>query len=116
MRGTSGAPSRTSRDEEEPRFHARGADGRHRDRGGVGRHRDCRLPVHPQFVEGLGSATDGQRDSRGAGGVSRRDAELCGRVGLRNVDAAMAQINQTGYMHNRLRMVAGELSGERPGY
>jgi deoxyribodipyrimidine photo-lyase len=30
-----------------------------------------------------------------------------GRTGYPLVDAAMSQINQTGYMHNRLRMVAG---------
>nr|WP_315464816.1 deoxyribodipyrimidine photo-lyase [uncultured Rhodoferax sp.] len=30
-----------------------------------------------------------------------------GRTGYPIVDAAMAQLNQTGYMHNRLRMVAG---------
>jgi deoxyribodipyrimidine photo-lyase len=30
-----------------------------------------------------------------------------GQTGYPIVDAAMAQINQTGYMHNRLRMVAG---------
>ena len=30
-----------------------------------------------------------------------------GRTGYPLVDAAMAQINQTGYMHNRLRMIAG---------
>ena len=30
-----------------------------------------------------------------------------GHTGYPLVDAAMAQINQTGYMHNRLRMVAG---------
>ena len=30
-----------------------------------------------------------------------------GETGYPLVDAAMAQINQTGYMHNRLRMVAG---------
>ena len=30
-----------------------------------------------------------------------------GRTGYPIVDAAMAQINRTGYMHNRLRMVAG---------
>ena len=30
-----------------------------------------------------------------------------GRTGYPLVDAAMAQINQTGYMHNRLRMVVG---------
>jgi deoxyribodipyrimidine photo-lyase len=30
-----------------------------------------------------------------------------GQTGFPLVDAAMAQLNQTGYMHNRLRMVAG---------
>lgn len=30
-----------------------------------------------------------------------------GQTGYPLVDAAMAQLNQTGYMHNRLRMVAG---------
>ena len=30
-----------------------------------------------------------------------------GQTGYPIVDAAMAQLNQTGYMHNRLRMVAG---------
>ncbi|MES2186664.1 MAG: deoxyribodipyrimidine photo-lyase [Pseudomonadota bacterium] len=34
------------------------------------------------------------------------DAWCQGRTGYPLVDAAMAQINQTGYMHNRLRMVA----------
>ena len=33
-------------------------------------------------------------------------AWAAGRTGYPLVDAAMAQINQTGYMHNRLRMVA----------
>ena len=33
-------------------------------------------------------------------------AWCAGRTGYPLVDAAMAQINQTGYMHNRLRMVA----------
>jgi deoxyribodipyrimidine photo-lyase len=33
------------------------------------------------------------------------DAWCTGRTGYPLVDAAMAQINQTGYMHNRLRMV-----------
>src|SRR3989344_5705258 len=32
-----------------------------------------------------------------------------GRTGYPLVDAAMAQINQTGYMHNRLRMVVASL-------
>ena len=30
-----------------------------------------------------------------------------GQTGYPIVDAAMAQINQTGYMHNRLRMITG---------
>lgn len=34
-------------------------------------------------------------------------AWCAGRTGYPLVDAAMAQINQTGYMHNRLRMVVG---------
>ena len=41
---------------------------------------------------------------------ARADAQFAawceGRTGYPLVDAAMAQINQTGYMHNRLRMVA----------
>ncbi len=37
-----------------------------------------------------------------------RFAAWCeGRTGYPLVDAAMAQLNQTGYMHNRLRMVTG---------
>lgn len=40
-------------------------------------------------------------------GAERLFAAWCeGRTGYPLVDAAMAQINQTGYMHNRLRMVA----------
>jgi deoxyribodipyrimidine photo-lyase len=35
------------------------------------------------------------------------DAWCTGRTGYPLVDAAMLQLNQTGYMHNRLRMVAG---------
>ena len=38
---------------------------------------------------------------------SRFAAWCQGLTGYPLVDAAMAQINQTGYMHNRLRMVAG---------
>jgi deoxyribodipyrimidine photo-lyase len=34
------------------------------------------------------------------------DAWCAGRTGYPLVDAAMRQLNQTGYMHNRLRMVA----------
>ena len=40
--------------------------------------------------------------------AQQRYAAWCdGRTGYPIVDAAMAQLNQTGYMHNRLRMVAG---------
>lgn len=34
-------------------------------------------------------------------------AWCAGQTGYPIIDAAMAQINQTGYMHNRLRMIAG---------
>ena len=40
--------------------------------------------------------------------AQQRFAAWCeGRTGYPLVDAAMAQLNQSGYMHNRLRMVAG---------
>jgi deoxyribodipyrimidine photo-lyase len=40
--------------------------------------------------------------------AATRFAAWCeGRTGYPLVDAAMLQLNQTGYMHNRLRMVAG---------
>jgi deoxyribodipyrimidine photo-lyase len=39
--------------------------------------------------------------------LSRFSAWCQGQTGYPLVDAAMAQINQTGYMHNRLRMVVG---------
>lgn len=40
--------------------------------------------------------------------AQERFAAWCeGRTGYPLVDAAMAQLNQSGYMHNRLRMVAG---------
>jgi len=38
---------------------------------------------------------------------TRFTAWCSGQTGYPLVDAAMAQLNQTGYMHNRLRMVAG---------
>ena len=41
----------------------------------------------------------------GAVAKDRFEAWCEGRTGFPLVDAAMAQINQTGYMHNRLRMV-----------
>ncbi len=43
---------------------------------------------------------------KGRQAKARFQAWCDGRTGYPLVDAAMAQINQTGYMHNRLRMVA----------
>ena len=43
----------------------------------------------------------------GAEADARFAAWCAGHTGYPLVDAAMAQLNQTGYMHNRLRMVAG---------
>jgi deoxyribodipyrimidine photo-lyase len=43
----------------------------------------------------------------GESGQALLDAWCEGRTGYPLVDAAMLQLNQTGYMHNRLRMVAG---------
>jgi deoxyribodipyrimidine photo-lyase len=43
--------------------------------------------------------------AQGASADALFDAWCAGRTGYPLVDAAMAQINQTGYMHNRLRMV-----------
>lgn len=43
----------------------------------------------------------------GALAQERFEAWCAGRTGYPIVDAAMAQLNRTGYMHNRLRMVAG---------
>ena len=52
----------------------------------------------------------GRRDRRGAAvraTIRWLFAAWCnGRTGYPLVDAAMLQLNQTGYMHNRLRMVA----------
>jgi deoxyribodipyrimidine photo-lyase len=42
----------------------------------------------------------------GAGADEAFEAWCLGRTGYPLVDAAMAQLNQTGHMHNRLRMVA----------
>jgi deoxyribodipyrimidine photo-lyase len=44
---------------------------------------------------------------QGALAQTRFAAWCQGHTGYPLVDAAMAQLNQTGYMHNRLRMVAG---------
>ncbi len=50
---------------------------------------------------------DAIRWAHGAKANALFQAWCQGRTGYPIVDAAMAQINQTGYMHNRLRMVAG---------
>jgi deoxyribodipyrimidine photo-lyase len=49
---------------------------------------------------------DGLRFEHGRHAESLFAAWCAGRTGYPLVDAAMAQINQTGYMHNRLRMVS----------
>ncbi|MDX2227305.1 MAG: deoxyribodipyrimidine photo-lyase, partial [Verrucomicrobiae bacterium] len=41
-----------------------------------------------------------------AGVAARWEAWCAGKTGYPIVDAAMRQLNQTGYMHNRLRMIA----------
>ncbi|MEY4749986.1 MAG: hypothetical protein RIQ60_2200 [Pseudomonadota bacterium] len=48
---------------------------------------------------------DALRWDEGAAADARFDAWCEGRTGYPLVDAAMCQLNQTGYMHNRLRMV-----------
>lgn len=50
---------------------------------------------------------DAIRWERGAHAQALFQAWCEGRTGYPLVDAAMLQLNQTGYMHNRLRMVAG---------
>ena len=50
---------------------------------------------------------DAIRWERGPHAQALFQAWCAGRTGYPLVDAAMLQLNQTGYMHNRLRMVAG---------
>ena len=52
-------------------------------------------------------AYDSIRWEHGAHAEALYTAWCEGRTGYPIVDAAMAQLNQSGYMHNRLRMVAG---------
>jgi deoxyribodipyrimidine photo-lyase len=52
-------------------------------------------------------AYDAIRWEQGAHAEALFAAWCEGRTGYPIVDAAMAQLNQSGYMHNRLRMVAG---------
>jgi deoxyribodipyrimidine photo-lyase len=64
------------------------------------------LHHHPHVVgHAFRPAYDRIRWEHGAHADRLFDAWCTGRTGYPLVDAAMAQINQTGYMHNRLRMV-----------
>jgi deoxyribodipyrimidine photo-lyase len=64
------------------------------------------LHHHPHVVESsFKPAYDRIAWAKGAEAQALFAAWCEGRTGYPLVDAAMAQINQTGYMHNRLRMV-----------
>ena len=64
------------------------------------------LHHHPRVVEGcFKSEFDRLEWAQGPRADAHFEAWCAGRTGYPLVDAAMAQINQTGYMHNRLRMV-----------
>ncbi|MDP9046179.1 MAG: DNA photolyase family protein [Pseudomonadota bacterium] len=64
------------------------------------------LHHHPHVVDAsFKPAYDRIRWDEGPAAESLWSAWCDGRTGYPLVDAAMAQINQTGYMHNRLRMV-----------
>jgi deoxyribodipyrimidine photo-lyase len=64
------------------------------------------LAHHPHVVEhSFKPAYDAIRWESGPAAQELFAAWCEGRTGYPLVDAAMAQINQTGYMHNRLRMV-----------
>lgn len=71
--------------------------------------RDFYFMIVAQFPHVVGSAFRPEYDrivwETGAEADAAFDAWCSGRTGYPLVDAAMAQINQTGYMHNRLRMV-----------
>lgn len=61
---------------------------------------------HPHVVErSFKPAYDAIQWETGAAAEALFSAWCEGRTGYPLVDAAMAQLNQTGYMHNRLRMV-----------
>lgn len=65
------------------------------------------LHHHPQVVgHAFKPRYDALRFEHGKHAETRFAAWCTGRTGYPLVDAAMAQINQTGYMHNRLRMVS----------
>jgi deoxyribodipyrimidine photo-lyase len=64
------------------------------------------LHHHPHVIGGAYKPEyDAIKWERGKGAEARFAAWCEGRTGYPLVDAAMHQINQTGYMHNRLRMV-----------
>jgi deoxyribodipyrimidine photo-lyase len=64
------------------------------------------LHHHPHVVQGSFKPEFDQIEwEQGEQADAAFDAWCQGRTGYPLVDAAMAQINQTGYMHNRLRMV-----------
>ena len=64
------------------------------------------LAHHPHVVHSsFKPAYDAIQWESGPGADALFQAWCEGRTGYPLVDAAMAQINQTGYMHNRLRMV-----------
>ena len=66
------------------------------------------LANFPHVAQGaFKRAYDAIQWEKGAHGNALFQAWCEGRTGYPLVDAAMAQINQSGYMHNRLRMVAG---------
>jgi len=66
------------------------------------------LANFPHVAQGaFKRAYDAIQWEKGARGNALFQAWCEGRTGYPLVDAAMAQINQSGYMHNRLRMVAG---------
>lgn len=65
------------------------------------------LHHHPHVVDAsFKPAYDAIKWEHGKRADTLFAAWCAGRTGYPLVDAAMAQINQTGYMHNRLRMVA----------
>ena len=64
------------------------------------------LHHHPHVVgHAFKPVYDRIRWAQGKAADALFEAWCAGRTGYPLVDAAMAQINQTGYMHNRLRMV-----------
>lgn len=65
------------------------------------------LHHHPRVVtENFKPAYDRVKWEHGKQADAHFEAWRAGQTGYPLVDAAMAQLNQTGYMHNRLRMVA----------